>query len=169
MALEVDHNSLTKVPPSLGKCTKLASLSLHDNNIHTLPKELGKLHCKITLDGNPLEDPLMGIYYLGSKALFDYLSQNATDLSSPLLPTISTMYDFEVSIKDLTFLEVLGHGAFGWVYKAVWDIGKGKLASDNIETIAFLHTSLSSISKDNSPHNNKSNDSNNDIQKTTMT
>jgi hypothetical protein len=63
-ALEVDHNNLTAVPPSLGKCTKLASLSLHDNNLRTLPKELGSLRCKITLDGNPLEDPLMGMYLI---------------------------------------------------------------------------------------------------------
>jgi Leucine-rich repeat (LRR) protein len=67
-ALEADHNNLTEVPPSLGRCTKLASLSLHDNSIHALPKELGTLRCKITLDGNPLEDPLMGMYsfYLSS-------------------------------------------------------------------------------------------------------
>ncbi|KAJ5505453.1 Leucine-rich repeat typical subtype [Penicillium expansum] len=71
-------NELTELPEELGMLSNLKKLLLFDNNIRTLPYEMGYLYRLETLgiEGNPLNDVLKSqIMKDGTKALIKYLRE----------------------------------------------------------------------------------------------
>jgi CCR4-NOT transcription complex subunit 6 len=74
--LDVSSNQLTSIPPQLGMLTNLKEFLLFDNDIQTLPNELGTLYQLelLGLEGNPLADPLRGVFLKdGTQGLISYL------------------------------------------------------------------------------------------------
>ncbi|MBS4168647.1 leucine-rich repeat domain-containing protein [Parachlamydia sp. AcF125] len=55
--LVLSHNQLTVLPASIGQLSQLQQLNLDHNRLKTLSVEIKRLHkCKITLNGNPLQN-----------------------------------------------------------------------------------------------------------------
>ncbi|XP_076905557.1 plant intracellular Ras-group-related LRR protein 6-like [Bidens hawaiensis] len=74
--LDMCQNSLQLVPEGLKNATSLQELRLSDNNISTLPPELGLLEPTLQvlqLDGNPLRSIRRTILDRGTKAILMYL------------------------------------------------------------------------------------------------
>ncbi|KAJ0801677.1 putative leucine-rich repeat domain superfamily [Helianthus annuus] len=74
--LDMSQNSLQLVPEGLKNATSLQELRLSDNNISTLPPELGLLEPSLQvlqLDGNPLRSIRRTILDRGTKAVLMYL------------------------------------------------------------------------------------------------
>ncbi|KAI3755799.1 hypothetical protein L1987_55605 [Smallanthus sonchifolius] len=74
--LDMSQNSLQMVPEGFKNATSLQELRLSDNNISTLPPELGLLEPTLQvlqLDGNPLRSIRRTILDRGTKAMLSYL------------------------------------------------------------------------------------------------
>ncbi|KAD4178959.1 hypothetical protein E3N88_27550 [Mikania micrantha] len=74
--LDMSQNSLQLVPEGIKNATSLQELHLSDNNISTLPPELGLLEPNLQvlqLDGNPLRSIRRTILDRGTKAILMYL------------------------------------------------------------------------------------------------
>ncbi|KAK9077499.1 hypothetical protein SSX86_005836 [Deinandra increscens subsp. villosa] len=80
--LDMSQNSLQSVPEGLKNATSLQELRLSDNNISTLPPELGLLEPSLQvlqLDGNPLRSIRRTILDRGTKAILAYLKDKLPD------------------------------------------------------------------------------------------
>jgi hypothetical protein len=74
--LRLGQNLLTNLPPEIGQLRMLHLLELDDNQLTSLPRELAGLLAgglRLTLKGNPLQEPLSEIAMRGDKALVTYL------------------------------------------------------------------------------------------------
>eukprot|EP01114_Cavostelium_apophysatum_P018403 TRINITY_DN5684_c0_g1_i2.p1 TRINITY_DN5684_c0_g1~~TRINITY_DN5684_c0_g1_i2.p1 ORF type:complete len:319 (-),score=55.72 TRINITY_DN5684_c0_g1_i2:953-1909(-) len=91
---------------------------------------LAELRCDMRFDGNPLEYPLLGLYYLGPAALREYLKNPKSVITSG---------DQEISMDNLKISRLLGEGGFGSVYKALWTRKNSSgEAEDLIVAVKFL-------------------------------
>jgi len=72
--LNLSHNKLTYLPPSIGKLKKLKRLNLSGNRIKYLPKEFENLIALESLDlsGNPIENVPVEISTQGTQGIINY-------------------------------------------------------------------------------------------------
>lgn len=80
--LDMSQNSLQLIPEGFKDATSLQELRLSDNNISTLPPELGLLEPTLQvlqLDGNPLRSIRRPILDRGTKAVLKYLKDKLPD------------------------------------------------------------------------------------------
>lgn len=71
---------LTELPPEIGMCVYLKNLLLFDNQIRTLPHEVGSLYQleMLGIEGNPINPGIkQEIMEHGTKALIHQLLENA--------------------------------------------------------------------------------------------
>jgi internalin A len=84
--LDVDRNRLLSLPANLGETGSLELLRLEHNNLTDLPPSLAPLlrgGLTLTIQGNPLEDPIPSVIAQGADALaayLDSLNQASTEL-----------------------------------------------------------------------------------------
>jgi internalin A len=74
--LQLDGNRLTALPPEIGQLTSLRDLQLDSNQLTTLPWQLAdRLSAGLALGlaGNPLHEPILGMYECGLQAFASYL------------------------------------------------------------------------------------------------
>ncbi|GJR06422.1 plant intracellular Ras-group-related LRR protein 6 isoform X1 [Tanacetum coccineum] len=80
--LDMSQNSLQSIPVGFKDAKSLQELRLSDNNISTLPPELGLLEPSLQvlqLDGNPLRSIRRAILDRGTKAILSYLKDKLPD------------------------------------------------------------------------------------------
>lgn len=133
----------------------LKVLLADSNSLQTLPSSLGFLFRieRLSLDNNPLQSPLLGIYYLGFRSLMAHLSNP----DAPLPP----LNDYEINFDSLELEGELGiysiacwlegEGFFGKVYKATWHKTdrKGNIQSLDVAVKVLKGDSLTSTQIDN--------------------
>ena len=74
--LDLTLNGISELPAEVGQLVHLSKLYLDRNRLTRLPHELHKLSTTLTLLGisnNPLEQPLMQLYYAGLPILLAHL------------------------------------------------------------------------------------------------
>jgi serine/threonine protein kinase len=134
--LILTNNSITKLPKSIGRCSKLQKVALAGNFLTSLPSEMA--NCKnlelLRISANRLStfpEWLLGLPKLS------WLAFAGNPFSSQQTKTQNELQ--ELSWNKFEILEQLGEGASGNIYKALWTemnkevaikVYKGEVTSD---------------------------------------
>lgn len=76
-------NQLDSLPPEIGMLLQMKTFYLFDNNIETLPNEMGSMHKLqvLGIEGNPLNEELKSILAeSGTKELIRFLREQAPSM-----------------------------------------------------------------------------------------
>ncbi|WP_088892983.1 leucine-rich repeat-containing protein kinase family protein [Leptolyngbya ohadii] len=137
--LILTHNRLQTLPASIGNLTRLQKLMLAGNELRSLPDELA--NCKnlelIRLAANQLPALPVWLFDLPRLSWLAYsgnpFCQSADSETRSSDPTPSNTTLKNIDWKDLAIGEMLGQGASGVIYKAIW---KNSLPTESIEVAA---------------------------------
>ena len=114
--LSLNNNQLSTLPVEIGYLFNLQILSLNNNQLSTLPVEIGYLKklSKLQLDKNPLRTPPLEIVKQGTPAILGYLRvlQNEVSVSSHI-SKYTVISDQEVVKQFQQYLKVYGYGEYG--------------------------------------------------------
>ena len=88
-SLYLDDNQLLSLPPEIGQLKKLHWLHLDGNPISALPLEIGQLSQLYTLTTPPMTFPPLEIQQLGTKATVAYLRDYEAMLVRQMIASIA--------------------------------------------------------------------------------
>ena len=135
--LILTNNRISKLPKSIGRCSKLQKVMLAGNQLRELPQEMAS--CRrlelLRISANQFEEVPSWLYAMPRLAWLALAGNPATNLNQPKNVLQEILWN------DCTLEQTLGEGASGVISKAVWHDGsisrdvavklfKGEITSD---------------------------------------
>ncbi|ORY56317.1 uncharacterized protein BCR38DRAFT_451018 [Pseudomassariella vexata] len=124
--LILTNNALTKLPKSIGKCSRLQKCMLSENQLHDLPEEM--MACQklglLRLSANRIETLPSWLFQMPELSFLSFADNpcsTASGTSSIPSPSLA-----QVSWSDLEVQELLGEGASGIISKGIWKVNGQK-------------------------------------------
>lgn len=122
----VTDNALTSVPNALGACAKLQKLMLAGNQLTTLPNSLANCHALelLRISANQFETLAEFLFDLPK---LTWLAYAGNPFCNAIEQTLISQHVIQhIDWQSLTLQQVLGEGASGVTYQALWQHKDGQ-------------------------------------------